>query len=154
MRRIGQKEVNFLAYSEQELLARLIQCEAGGEGENGMKAVASVVMNRSSTAVGEYARISGGGPVHNIVFQPRQFECALEDNNGQNIYNMRPSGEHYDIAEWALGGGRLSGVGDALWFFNPYSDTCPAYFPSEVGRYLARIGDHCFYAPTASYTKT
>ena len=31
---------------DRELFARLIQCEAGGEGENGMKAVASVVMNR------------------------------------------------------------------------------------------------------------
>ena len=29
-----------------ELLARTIQCEAGGEGDNGMKAVASVIMNR------------------------------------------------------------------------------------------------------------
>ena len=27
-----------MAYDERELLARLIQCEAGGEGENGMKA--------------------------------------------------------------------------------------------------------------------
>lgn len=30
----------------RELFARLIQCEAGGEGENGMKAIATVVMNR------------------------------------------------------------------------------------------------------------
>lgn len=29
-----------MAYSERELLARIIQCEAGGEGDNGMKAVA------------------------------------------------------------------------------------------------------------------
>lgn len=35
-----------MAFSDRELLARLIQCEAGGEGDNGMKAVASVVMNR------------------------------------------------------------------------------------------------------------
>ena len=28
-----------MAYSDRELLARLIECEAGGEGENGMKAV-------------------------------------------------------------------------------------------------------------------
>ena len=34
-----------MAFSDRELLARLIQCEAGGEGENGMKAVAGVVMN-------------------------------------------------------------------------------------------------------------
>ena len=35
-----------MAYSERELLARIIKCEAGGQGENGMKAVASVIMNR------------------------------------------------------------------------------------------------------------
>ena len=28
-----------MAYSERELLARMIQCEAGREGDNGMKAV-------------------------------------------------------------------------------------------------------------------
>ena len=31
-----------MAYSDRELLARLVQCEAGGEGNNGMKAVATV----------------------------------------------------------------------------------------------------------------
>ena len=35
-------EVKKVAYSERELLARIIQCEAGGEGDNGMRAVASV----------------------------------------------------------------------------------------------------------------
>ena len=28
-----------MAYSDRELLARMIQCEAGGEGDNGMRAV-------------------------------------------------------------------------------------------------------------------
>lgn len=28
-----------MAFSERELLARMIQCEAGGEGDNGMRAV-------------------------------------------------------------------------------------------------------------------
>ena len=49
-----------MAYSERELLARIVQCEAGGEGDNGMKAVASVVMNRVNVSEGEYARISQG----------------------------------------------------------------------------------------------
>lgn len=31
-----------MAYSDRELLARLVQCEAGGEGDNEMKAVATV----------------------------------------------------------------------------------------------------------------
>lgn len=34
-----------MAYSERELLARIVQCEAGGEGDNGMRAVAMVVWN-------------------------------------------------------------------------------------------------------------
>ena len=60
-----------MAYSERELLARIIQCEAGGEGDNGMKAVASVVMNRVNVSQGEYARISQGGSIRNIIFQAR-----------------------------------------------------------------------------------
>ena len=31
-----------MAYSDRELIARLVQCETGGEGDNGMKAVATV----------------------------------------------------------------------------------------------------------------
>ena len=39
-----------------ELFARTIQCEAGGEGDSGMKAVASVIMNRVNVSYGEYGR--------------------------------------------------------------------------------------------------
>ena len=60
-----------MAYSERELLARIIQCEAGGEGDNGMRAVASVVMNRVNVPNGEYQRISNGGSVRNIIYQAR-----------------------------------------------------------------------------------
>ena len=42
-----------MSFSEQELFARLIKCEAGGEGEDGMKAVATVVMNRVHIPYGE-----------------------------------------------------------------------------------------------------
>ena len=66
-----------MAYSDRELLARLIQCEAGGEGENGMKAVAGVVMNRVNATGGEYARV-GQGSIRSIIFQPYQFVCASE----------------------------------------------------------------------------
>lgn len=94
-----------MAYSDRELLARLIQCEAGGEGEDGMKAVAGVVMNRVHAKGGEYARV-GQGSIRNIIFQPYQFVCASETEGGaynpQNIYNMRPEQIHYDIADWAI----------------------------------------------------
>ena len=35
-----------MAYSDRELIARIVQCEAGGEGDNGMRAIATVIMNR------------------------------------------------------------------------------------------------------------
>lgn len=60
-----------MAYSERELLARIIQCEAGGEGDNGMRAIASVVMNRVNVSEGEYARVSQGGNIRNIIYQAR-----------------------------------------------------------------------------------
>ena len=105
--------------SDRELLARLIRCEAGGEGENGMKAVASVVMNRVNTPYGEYARI-GQGSIRNIIFQDRQFVCASEVENGrynpQNIFNIPAEQIHYDIADWAIAGNRLLNLGSALWF--------------------------------------
>lgn len=143
--------------SDRELLARLIRCEAGGEGENGMKAVASVVMNRVNIPYGEYARI-GQGSIRNIIFQERQFVCASEVENGQynpqNIFNIPAEQIHYDIADWAIAGNRLLNLGSALWFYNPYSPNCRPNFPSEVGYFVVRIGDHCFYNPTSAYFDT
>jgi len=138
-----------------ELLARIIKCEAGGEGENGMKAVASVVMNRVNISYGEYGRLK---TIREVVFQKRQFVCAMEtvggEYNAQNLYNMSLEQVHWDIAEWAIAGNRLGNLGLALWFFNPYSPSCRQNFPSRVGEFAIRIGDHCFYNPTAAYADT
>ena len=144
-----------MAYSDLECLARIIKCEAGGEGENGMKAVASVVMNRVNVTYGEYAKYK---TVRQVVFQPRQFVCAMETvggkYNAQNIYNMSLEQIHWDIAQWAMAGHRLTNLGTALWFFNPYSPECRTNFPSKVGSFAVRIGNHCFYNPTDAYADT
>ena len=145
-----------MAYSDRELLARLVECEAGGEGETGMKAVASVVMNRVNITYGEYGRLQKN--IRSIVFQPGQFDCVRESIGGrvnmQNIYNMRPTQVNYDVADWAIAGNRLTNLGFALWYFNPFSPTCREYFPSNVGRFVIRIGNHCFYKPTEAYADT
>ena len=84
--------------------------------------------------------------------------CASESEGGvynpQNIYNMRPTEEHYAIADWALAGNRLPDLSKALWFYNPFSPNCRGQFPSNVGYLQTRIGDHCFYNPTDAYYKT
>lgn len=147
-----------MSLDTRELFARLIQCEAGGEGEDGMRAVATVIMNRATIDYGEFARVSQGGDVRKIITQPGQFVCMRESVGGsynpQNVYNMTPTDIHYSIVDWALAGGRLQGVDHSLFFFNPYSESCPPYFPTNVGVIHNRIGDHCFYIPTVYYAKT
>ncbi len=65
-----------MALDTRELFARLIQCEAGGEGTAGMQAVATVIMNRATTTVGEFARVNNGGDVRAIITQPGQDVCT------------------------------------------------------------------------------
>ena len=142
--------------TDLELLARIIQCEAGGEGEQGMKAVACVVMNRVQVDYGEYGRLEP--TIRAVIYQPGQFDCARESiggrYNAQNIYNMSVEPIHYEIAQWAMAGNRLTNLGFALWYFNPFRPTCRQNYPSRVGEFVVRIGNHCFYNPTPAYADT
>ena len=124
-----------------------------------MKAVASVVMNRVNSSEGEYARVSQGGNIRNIIFQTGQFDCTREtirnEYNPQNIYNMIPTDVHYYIADWALAGNRLNEIGECLWCLNPYAPSCGTTFPyNGSGTLHTRLGNHCFYRPTAMYANT
>ena len=60
--RPAQSDLGGDPLTDIELFARLIQCEAGGEGDIGMKAVASVVMNRLLVDWGEYGRLVSSLP--------------------------------------------------------------------------------------------
>ncbi len=147
-----------MALDTRELFARLISCEAGGEGDSGMRAVASVIANRAFTTDGEFSRVNKGGDFRAVITQTCQFTCLKEfvggEYNSQNVYNITPEQIHYDIADWALAGNTDSSVGNSLFFFNPYSPNCPRFFPSDVGVIYNRVGAHCFYAPTNAYLKT
>lgn len=147
-----------MPFSTRELFARVIKCEAGGEGETGMKAVACVIMNRVHVASGEYQR-QCQGDLRKVIQQPGQFDCLRSilggQVNTQTIWSNPPEQIHYDIADWALSGHRLWGIGNALWYFNPYSPSCPTVFPRNgTGSIINRIGEHCFYIPTSLYYKT
>ncbi len=147
-----------MAFSTRELFARIIKCEAGGEGDNGMRAVACVIMNRVNVSAGEYLRICQGD-LRKVIFQPGQFDCMSSILGGrtnlQTIWANPPEQIHYDIADWALSGNKLWGIGQALWYFNPFSPSCPTIFPRNgTGSIINRIGEHCFYIPTELYYMT
>ncbi len=65
----------------RELFARLIKCEAGGEGVDGMKSVATTVMNRVRVPYGEYRRVNLGD-LRRVIEQPGQFTCMKTAING------------------------------------------------------------------------
>ncbi len=147
-----------MSFSERELFARLIKCEAGGEGIDGMKAVATTVMNRVHVAYGEYLR-TGQGNLRMVINQPRQFTClmttAYGGPNPQTIWATPPDQIHYDVADWALAGHKHPGSGESLWYYNPFSPTCSNYFPrNRSGSYFNRVVQHCFYLPTPLYAQT
>ncbi len=124
-----------------------------------MRAVATVIMNRVNVSNGEYSRVSQGGNIRNIIYQQGQFDCAREtiggSYNSQNIYNMNPTDIHYQIADWAIAGNKLSEIGECLWYLNPFRPTCSPTFPSNgSGTLHTRIGEHCFYRPTSLYANT
>ena len=148
-----------MPYSNRELLARLIKCEAGGEGEDGMYAVATIIVNRKNVPYGEFFRVSNGGDIRAIMLQPNQFTCIKTSvggsYNAQNVYNTDPEEIHYHIADWALTNNTASSVANSLFYYNPFSPTCAPYFPAGgAGVIYNRINKHCFYTPTQKYAQT
>lgn len=144
--------------STRELFARMIKCEAGGEGIDGMKAVASTIMNRVHVPYGEYLR-TGQGDLRRVLEQPGQFDCFRTEIGGvpnpQNVWNMNPEQIHYDIVDWALAGNVHAGAIETLWYMNPFRPSCPPYFPyNRTGVQFNRIAQHCFFQPTALYALT
>lgn len=143
----------------RELFARMIKCEAGGEGESGMRAVATTIMNRVRVPYGEYHDV-GLGSLRRILEQACQFSCSKTViggvQNPQNIWAASPDAIHYRVADWAINGGIHSGCGsETLWYMNPFVPQCPNFFPyNGNGYWFTRINQHCFYNPTASYAQT
>ena len=144
--------------SAREMFARMIRCETEGEGDSGMKAVATFIMNRVHVPYGEYMRVCQGD-LRKVLLQPFQFTCAMEtvygQYNPQNIYNIPPRQEDYEVADWALSGNKHRGAGECLWYYNPFAENCSTYFPAtRTGVYFNRIVQHCFYSPTPRYAET
>lgn len=147
-----------MAFTARELFARLIKCEAGGEGENGMKAVATVIMNRVHVSGGQYLR-TGGGDLRQVIQEPGEFTCLMGtvygEVNPQTVWATPPEQIHYDVADWAMAGNKLPGVDECLWYFNPFRPVCAQQFPRNgSGSLYNRVGDHCFYYPTELYWET
>ncbi|QBS36833.1 cell wall hydrolase [Thermaerobacter sp. FW80] len=117
---------------ELQLLARIVQIEAGGEPYEGKVAVAAVILNRVRSP-----RFPDS--VRAVIYQPGQFPTAAE-----RIPQIRPSSAALRAARDALAGRDPSN--GALYFYNPARQRCG----EGGGGFLcalevtARIGNHVF----------
>lgn len=123
-KRIAQKEAVMATASELDILAALIQCEAGGEPYEGQVAVGAVVMNRVR---------SGGYPntITDVIYASGQFVPASKGKMESLILNGNTKASCVQAANEVIGG--ACNVGDAL------------HFRRNNGRAGLVIGNHVFY---------
>lgn len=116
-------------YKEEdvELLARLINAEAGRESYEGQLAVGAVVVNRTK---------SGRFPdkIAEVIYQPGQFHVI-----GNRFFEKSPPESAVRAAIEALMG--KDPTNGALFFFNPKKATVRAMFSRPV---TVTIGNHRF----------
>ena len=126
--REAKRHVNYGEYTTDadttQLLAALVQCEAGCESYEGQLAVASVVMNRVR---------SGAYPnsIHGVIYASGQFTPALNGKVHTVYESGRINPSCVKAAEEAISG--VSNVGDMT------------HFRRNNGRDGLVIGNHVFY---------
>lgn len=123
-KRVQQKEAVFATASELDILAALIQCEAGGEPYEGQVAVGAVVMNRVR---------NGGYPnsITEVIYASGQFVPASGGRMESLILNKTTKASCVQAAQEAING--ACNVGDAL------------HFRRNNGRPGLVIGNHVFW---------
>ncbi len=114
--------------SDVELLASLIQAEAGGEPYLGQVAVGAVCVNRLKT--GKY-----GGSIRNVIYAPNQF-CTVRLGM---LKAVSPGSSSYRAAQEAFSG--VDPSNGSLYFYNPKTASSP-WSKSRPKR--AVIGNHVF----------
>lgn len=129
----------------QLVLAQTMWGEARGEGDEGMRAVANVVMNR--TALGGW----WGDEVIAVCKKPWQFSAwNANDPNRPRMEKLRPGGSDaeqaaferaYVIAGRAIAGDLPDVTGGATHYHAPSVN--PAWASSLT--YIGKIGAHTFY---------
>lgn len=112
------------AAGDIDLLAAIIECEAGGEPYTGKVAVGNVVMNRVKSAVFP-------NTVLEVIYQNRQFS-PVGSGRFAIVLSRGANAECYQAAQDAMSG--AAPVGNCLFFRTP--------IPGLTGM---QIGGHIFY---------
>ena len=126
--------------NEIDLMARTLYGEARGEGDQGMQAVANVIMNRVNA--GKWY----GKTVEEVVLKPKQFSCWNEsDPNREKIVQVTASNPTF-LRALAISKGAYEGTLDDITrgatHYHYYQIT-PIW--ADKMEPTVRIGNHIFY---------
>ena len=127
--------------NDRELLARLLQAEAGSEGPLGMLAVGSVIANRANTR-------GYGDSIRGVMMKPGQFSPLNSitgyagGEQGVDFDRLRASDTAYSVADAILSGQYDDPTGGATHFYNPDIST-PSWGRESGGDWMT-LGRHIF----------
>ncbi len=133
-----------------EILAKTIYGEARGEGEEGMEAVACVVMNRYRAKKWFTGyRIEFGIKIPSVAetcLKPKQFSCwNKNDVNYELLQNLNEQNELYlsclQLAAKAISGNLEDFTNNATFYHN--RSVSPSWAKHKSPCY--EVGDHLFY---------
>jgi N-acetylmuramoyl-L-alanine amidase len=124
-----------------DTLARLMRAEAEGEGQLGMLLVGNVGVNRVRARCLDFKDIN---TLQRMIFQsPGGFEAT------QKSYFYQPARAiDKRLAQRVINGERFAPATTALWFYNPFDQSCRAQWWGQWNS--GRFKQHCFYQPLAS----
>jgi len=124
------------AATEKQIVAAVIICEAGGEGEKGMQAVANVISNRAA---------KGKTPLK-VVTQKHQFECITKNlNDLENFVNKASKhpkwSQALNLSEKIANKSLVDITGGSTHFHNT---SMTPYWAKKI-QFKVKIGGHLFY---------
>lgn len=127
--------------NDRELLARLLQAEAGSEGPLGMLAVGSVIRNRANAR-------GYGDTIRDVMMKPGQFSPLNSitgyagGEQGVDFDRIKASDTAYAVADMILSGKYDDPTGGATHFYNPDIST-PSWGRESGGNWMT-LGRHIF----------
>ncbi len=118
-----------------------MRAEAESDGKKGMLLVGMVGVNRVRARCLDFKNIS---TINAMVFQsPGGFEATQK-----SYFYQAARSVDIELAKKVCEGESFEPGRRALWFFNPYANSCPSTW---YGQYNSGIyKSHCFFSPTES----
>ena len=147
---VDQEKLESIAKEAQfqqavDVLARTLWGEARGEGQEGMEAVACVILNRVQIAQ-EKGRYWWGNTVIEVCQKPYQFSCwNSNDPNRDKVLNISDKDIHFVSAKRIAARAIIGSLQDQTMGATHYHEKSIMPYWVRGQKPLVTIGRHVFY---------